>query len=53
MFVTKFAGKSLQNWSSIFTLSILSALDMFYLLMKTIDLFHSKVFVIFIDYFFV
>ena len=47
IFVTKFAGNSLQKWSLTCTLSVLSSSKMFNVLMDTIDLFHTKVFVIY------
>ena len=47
IFVTKFAGNSLQKWSLTSTLRVISSSNMFNVLMDTIDLFHTKVFVIY------
>ena len=46
--MTKFAGNSLQKWSLISTLNVLSLPIMFNLLVKTVDLFHKEVFLLYV-----
>jgi hypothetical protein len=46
--VTKFAGNSMQKWSLISTLNVLSLPTMFNLLVKTVDLFHKEVFLLYV-----